>query len=728
MVFFPFPRRRPEPSWTPSGVAASPLPSALEPGSRLPPGKRRFVGPLALWSTPRRRRLTVAFGAIAALFLLAELDALFPPPLDKLERASPVVLDRHGAWLRALPVEDGRWRLRADLSHTDPVFLRRLVAMEDRRFETHSGVDPLAIVRAAGRGLLTGHLRSGGSTISMQIARRLDPRPRTLGAKIIEAIRAVQLEARFSKRQLLADYLTLTPYGGSLEGLRAASLAYFGHEPTTLTDSEQALLIALPQAPEARRPDRRYGAALRSRAAVLRKLARMKLISPEAAKEAAGDPIPHRRSFPASAFSVSAELAQAAPKAQPTVVSTLDANLQRRLEGYAALAAVGQGNSSSVAVLVIDTKTRAVRAAVTSAGRARPGGWVDATRALRSPGSALKPFVYALAFEQGIAAPDTRIADSPTAFADYRPEDFDKVFHGPVTARQALQYSLNVPAVTLLSKIGPEAFDARLHNVGVDLVRPQEATTEAGLPLALGGAGLTLRDLAMLYAALGDGGVAKRLAWTEAEAAASTKDHGRRLVRADAAEKVLAVLRESPPPADRPPPALSVGAPPLAFKTGTSYGFRDAVAAGVGDGYAIVVWTGRPDGGARQGMTGRAAALPLLFQCFDALEAQSANPRALPPPSAPRSLAALEDAKPGPKMIFPPDGARVIVDRFGAKGRGLTLAASGDALRWYVDGAPLPADDALKPVWRPNAPGFYRITAVDERGQRSQARIRVTAN
>ena len=214
-------------------------------------------------------------------------------------------------------------------------------------------------------------------------------------------------------------------------------------------------------------------------------------------------------------------------------------------------------------------------------------------------------------------------------------------------------------------------------------------------------------------------GVAKQLSWTKAQAEASPDLKGRRLVRSDAAEQVLAILRESPPPADRPPPALSVGAPPLAFKTGTSYGFRDAVAAGVGDGYVIVVWTGRPDGGSRQGLTGRSSALPLLFQCFDALESQSSAPRALPPPEAPHALTSLEDAKPAPRMVFPPDGSRVIVDQFGAKGRGLTLAATGEALTWYVDGAKLPADPlAIKPVWRPPGPGFYRITAVDDRGRR----------
>ena len=187
----------------------------------------------------------------------AVLDALIPPDMGKARRSSPVALDHRGAWLRALPVEDGRWRIRADLQRTDPSFVRRLVAVEDARFWVHPGVDPLAIARAAASAASAGRIRSGASTLTMQTARLLEPRPRTLPAKLIEAARAVQLEARLSKRQILSLYLTLAPYGGNLEGVRAASLAYFGHEPETLTPGEQALLIALPQSPEARRPDRR---------------------------------------------------------------------------------------------------------------------------------------------------------------------------------------------------------------------------------------------------------------------------------------------------------------------------------------------------------------------------------------------------------------------------------------------------------------------------------------
>jgi penicillin-binding protein 1C len=677
--------------------------------------------------------------------------------MDKLEHASPVVLDRHGAWLRALPVENGRWRLRADLDRTDPLFVQRLIALEDAHFWTHPGVNPTALMRAAASDLAAGRILSGGSTLTMQLARRLQPRPRTLGAKALETIRALGLTARLTRRGVLSAYLTLAPYGGSLEGVRSASLAYFGHEPSTLTDAEQALLIAIPQSPEARRPDRHPQAALRARARVIQRLLDKGLISAQAASEANDEPLPKRTAFPDRAWAAAAELAAAAPSSQSTVISTLDASLQSRLETLAAQTGRSQGLHSSTAIVVVETATRAVRALVTSAGRNRPGGWIDLTRTPRSPGSSLKPFIYAFAFEQGLAAPQTRLTDAPLAFAGYEPENFDRVFHGEVTAAQALQYSLNVPAVAMLARVGPDAFQARLEAAGAHLAGPQ-ATNDPNLTLALGGAGITLRDLALLYAALGDGGLVKPLVWTEADLypdAASQKqqnrqqDHsgwtrtaprstntgesshlkvtstnGLRLVSARAAEQVLAILRESPPPPGRAPPSLSVGAPKLAYKTGTSYGFRDAVAAGVGDGWTVLVWTGRPDGGVRPGLTGREAALPLLFQVFDVLEADAPPAQALPPQSAPSALTRLDDRK-GPQILFPPDDASVLVDGYGPDSRGLTLAARGnDKVRWYVNGQPL-AETHGQAIWRPDSPGFYKVTAVDDQGRQAMARVRV---
>jgi penicillin-binding protein 1C len=374
---------------------------------------------------------------------------------------------------------------------------------------------------------------------------------------------------------------------------------------------------------------------------------------------------------------------------------------------------------------VVEIRNRAVRAAVGSAGLERPGGWMDMTTALRSPGSTLKPFIYGFAFDDGLAAPDTVIDDAPRRFDDYQPENFDRVFHGKVTARQALTYSLNMPAVAMMAKVGPAAFEARLKAAGVELVRPRAAAAAPGLPLALGGEGIQLRDLAVLYAALGDGGIAKPLAWTEGQADVRPGQGGVRLLRQQTAEQVLDILRETPAPAGRAPAALTRLGPRIAFKTGTSYGFRDALAAGVAGGYAIVVWTGRADGGARGGLTGRDAALPLLFDAADAIAGPVSAPHPIAPRSAPEALARLTPAGEGPRLIFPPDGAMVQADGLGPRSRGLVLAAEGDGLSWYVDGQPLRPDAGGRTVWRPPAPGFYRLEAIDAEGRKAQARVRI---
>ena len=667
--------------------------------------------------------LTGLLGLEVSVFLL---DAALPPDMSRAHRSSPVALDRRGAWLRALPVEDGRWRIRADLSRTDPLFLKRLVAIEDARFWLHPGVDPLAVLRAAGSAIAHGHPTSGASTLTMQTARLLEPRPRTFSAKLIEMVRAVQIEARLSKPEILALYLTLAPYGGNLEGVRAASLSYFGHEPESLTDGEQALLIALPQSPEARRPDRRPDSARAARRQVLDKMVRNRALTEVEAAEAEGDPLPGRSPFPSLAWHVAGELARAAPLSQASVLTTLEAGLQSRLEPLAASVARSQGPDATAAILVIDIKTRAVRAAVASGGLDRPGGWIDMTRAIRSPGSSLKPFIYGFAFDDGIAAPDTEIEDAPRRFADYQPENFDRVFHGKVTAREALSHSLNVPAVELLEKVGASSFEARLAAVDVRLVRPRRGVTEPGLAIALGGVGITLRDLATLYVGLGDGGVVKPLAWTIDDAKRRPRQGGRRLMRPEAATQVLDILRETPPPSGSTPAALTKGRPLMAFKTGTSYGFRDAVAAGVIGSDVIVVWTGRADGGARGGLTGRDAALPLLFDAADLLDAPAAAPRPIAPRSAPQALARLDQRLQGPRLIFPPDGSTVQVEAFGPASRGLVLAAGGEGLSWYVDGHPLAADPVSRRyVWKPRGPGFYRLSVIDANGLRAAAKVRV---
>ncbi|MBL4539690.1 MAG: penicillin-binding protein 1C [Oceanicaulis sp.] len=668
----------------------------------------------------------VLLGVLALVSSVAVLDQLFPPPLARTAEVSHVVRDRNGVVLRAFPVEEGRWRLPADLDSIDPDFVQALLAYEDERFYSHAGVDMLAMLRATRDNLVSGRIVSGASTLTMQLARLIEPRERTLAAKLLQMIRAVQIERRLSKDEILEAYLTLAPYGGNLEGVRSASWAYFGREPDELTIDQIALLIALPQSPESRRPDRRPQQAVAARGRVLDRLASIGLASSQAARDAALDPAPDRRAFPALAWHASEGLVreQGVHAGGLDLVSTLDFSLQTALETAIVEELPGGDEDSQLAVLVVENETRAVRAALGSASRSRPGGWIDLTDRARSPGSTLKPFIYGMAFDDGLAVAQTRIADLPTRFAGYQPDNFDRTFRGDVTIAEALQHSLNVPAVATLDGVGARRFSAVLGFAGAAPSRRRTAGHDDGLAVALGGAGLSVRELAVLYSALADEGVAQPLRWL---ADAPTAEGGFSVLSAESAVEIVDILRRAPHPGGRMPASLTRAAPDIAFKTGTSYGFRDAWAAGVSGRYTIIVWSGRADGAPRSGLTGRAAALPVLFRMFDLVEQFDPSPASLrlaeretvdAPPTLERFAA---DA--APHILFPPDGAEVWADR---AGRGFVLAAqSSQAVTWYADGQPVERNAVGDAVWVPGARGFYEIEAVDMQGRATRSRVRI---
>ena len=666
-----------------------------------------------------------------SLVVIFVLDKLFPPPIERGLDVSVMISDRDDRPLRAIPRDNGSWRFAADLDEIDPVFIEALLEVEDKRFWSHGGVDWVGMVRAVSSSAKAGRVVSGGSTITMQTARLLEPRPkRTVGAKLAEMWRAHQLEWRLSKREILELYLTLAPYGGNLEGIRAASWRYFGREPNRLSDDQIALLIALPQSPEVRRPDLRPDGAIAGRDAIVAKLERLGYLTEARADEARAAHVPGRRyAFPARAWHATGN---AAGDLSSDVRSTLDASLQAELEQIAQRFVGELEPETQVSILVVDIPSRAVRAAVGSADRDRPGGWLDLTAQPRSPGSTLKPFIYALAFDDGSAAPSTRIADLPKRFAAYQPENFDRLFRGDVRVSEALQHSLNVPAVLTLDRVGPQRFAAALTLAGAHPRISGAATKEPGLALALGGAGLTAQELAILYAALGDGGRAKPLLW-DADQLDEEASHYR-LMSADSAEKILKILRETPTPEGRMPGRLTANAPQVAFKTGTSYGYRDAWAAGVAGDYAIVVWVGRADGAPRPGQTGRLAALPLLFETADRAahhlgESGSSKSRLMSEvqPDARGALMSFDGTGKPPEILFPPRAAELwagAVD--GQPARPFVFAGRGEGeLDWFVDGLPVPLDAGGLPSWRPPDAGFYRVSAVDRDGRASSVEIRV---
>lgn len=675
------------------------------------------------------KRLAIAIAvSLAAIFVL---DKIFPPPIERGRVVSVLVSDRDDRPLRAFPLDNGTWRFAADLDEIDPVFVEALLEVEDKRFWSHGGTDWVGMARAALSSAQAGRVVSGGSTITMQTARLLEPRPnRTVGAKLAEIWRAHQLEWRLSKREILELYLTMTPYGGNLEGIRSASWRYFGRAPDRLSDDQIALLIALPQSPEVRRPDLRPDGARQGRDEIVAKLERLGYFPPHRADEARAAHIPGRRyTFPARAWHATDN---AAGDRRHDIRSTLDSGLQAELEQLATRHAETLEEDAQVSILVVDIPTRAVRAAVGSADRSRPGGWLDLTAQARSPGSTLKPFIYALAFDDGSAAPSTRIADLPKRFASYQPENFDRLFRGDVRVSEALQHSLNVPAVLTLDRIGPQRFAAALTLAGAYPRIGGAARKEPGLALALGGAGLTAQELAALYAALGDGGLARPLIWDEDQLAAPFD--GYRLMSADSAEQIIKILQDTPAPAGRMPARLTANAPEVAFKTGTSYGYRDAWAAGVAGEYAIIVWVGRADGAPRPGQTGRKAALPLLFETVDrashhlgqsgAASAKLIRKRAV---QAQGALAEFDGEARPPEILFPPRNAELWAGKVdGQPARPFVLAGRGEgALRWYVDGAPVRLDDGGLPSWRPIEAGFYQVSAVDPAGRTSSVGVRV---
>jgi penicillin-binding protein 1C len=661
--------------------------------------------------------------------------SLGPAPLGQGLAVSTLVVDREGRLLRPYATPDGRWRLPATRENVDPRFLNLLFAYEDRRFLSHHGVDPLALARAFGQMLRYGHPVSGASTLSMQVARLLEPRnERTFAAKLRQMVRAIELEHALSKDQILALYLTLAPYGGNIEGIRAASLAYFGKEPRRLSLSESALLVALPQSPEQRRPDRAVALAQAARDRVLDRWVGAGVVPADEAAAAKRDPVPDgRRPLPVLAPHSADAVVAAAPNANLHRL-TIDGNLQKSLQELARDRARALGPNISVAILAVDQATGEVLARVASADYfdASRAGQVDMTQALRSPGSTLKPFIYGLGFEDGFIHPETLIEDRPVRYGVYAPENFDLTFQGTVTVRRALQMSLNVPAVAVLDKVGASRFTARLAQAGGTLVLPKGEAP--GLAMGLGGVGATLNDLVTLYAGLARLGTTVPLVERVSDAAKMPAPS--RLLDPVAAWYVGSVLIGTPPPEN-------AAGGRIAFKTGTSYGYRDAWAIGFDGRRTIGVWVGRPDGAPVPGLVGRAAAAPILFDSFARTGSLPAPLAAAPagvlvsatnklPPPLQRfrpGMLAGEGAEPPLRIMFPPDGARLeLLTEADGKPDPIALKVSGGAgpLTVLVNGMPLSTPAGRRTLFfEPEGPGFVRLTVMDAKGATDSVMVRL---
>jgi penicillin-binding protein 1C len=693
--------------------------------------------PRRLPSRPLARCLAAAVLTVLALAgATLAADALWPPDPSRYIGRSAVAVDKNHRILRAFTTADGKWRLPARPGEVDPRYLVLLRAYEDRRFDDHWGVDPVALARAALQWARAGRIVSGGSTLTMQVARLLaEPRPRGVATKLIQIARALQLEARYRKDDILAMYLTLAPFGGNLEGVRAASLAYFGKEPAQLTLGQAALLVALPQSPERLRPDRHPAAARAGRDKVLARLLADGVITAQQTAEARAEPVPDRRlPFPFAAPHLAQHLMAMAPGGE--VDTWIDGDLQRAAETLARGEAHWFGDGAGMAAIAVENSTRHVIVYLGGADFfGRRAGQLDLARRARSPGSALKPFIYGMAFDDGAIHPATLIDDEPTRFGDYAPKDFDRDFRGTVSVRQALADSLNVPAVAVLERVGPTRFVADLREAGARL-STHRLVGAPSLPVALGGVGISLADLTMLYVDLADGGVAEPLIYAGAARAAP-----RRLMSATAAWYVGDILAGSSRPDGWGEGIGLTSTRTIAFKTGTSYGFRDAWAVGFSRGYTVGVWVGRADGSPRPGHFGRNTATPIMLKLFDLLPAEAPGWRAPPhdaflvrgnealPPALRHFTRQAEDRGPHrlppPRILFPADGMLIETARSDPD---IVLKANGGRgeLYWVVNGKPLGSPRfGADMFWRPDGDGYARIAVVDADGNRAAVRVRV---
>jgi penicillin-binding protein 1C len=690
------------------------------------------------WRQIKRAGVASAAAAlVVAGAFTAWVISLEPLPLEQAREVSTSIVDRNGKLLRAYAMADGRWRLPVDAkSGVDPGYIKLLLAYEDRRFYSHGGVDPLALGRAAFQLVTRGHIVSGGSTITMQLARLMEPRrERSVYAKLRQVVRALEIERQLNKDQILDMYLALAPFGGNLEGVRAASIAYFGKEPKRLSLAEAALLVALPQSPETRRLDRYPDAARTARDRVLDRMVEHGRVSGEDALQAKATPVPRLRKPMPILAPHSADQAIATVKDTDVIALTLDASLQKVLEALARDRAIALGPNISLAIIAVDNESGDVLARIGSPDYFddRRAGQVDMTRAVRSPGSTLKPFIYGLAFEDGFVHPESLIDDRPIRFGSYAPENFDMTFQGTVPVRKALQLSLNVPAIALLDRVGSSRLSSRLKQAGANLVLPKDEAP--GLAMGLGGVGITLQDLVQLYSGLARLGNTRPL--RETMIAKDDQRDSLRLMDQVAAWQVGNVLIGTPPPEN-------AAHNRIAFKTGTSYGYRDGWSVGFDGRVTIGVWVGRPDGAPVPGLVGRTAAAPILF---DAFARTGKLPAALPKP--PKGALVASNAKlplplrrfrpvgelirtggeQAPHIQFPLNGSRIDVDRSGgAQFSAMPVKVTGGVLpmTMLVNGVAVGEIDGRRQrLVDPPGPGFARLTVIDATGAADTVVIRI---
>lgn len=645
----------------------------------------------------RLAAIAVVLSALAVL-AFAVLWHLYPFPVERLQKwdVSPVVLDAKGRPLLRLVGRDEQWRDPIGLNEMSPWLIQATIAVEDERFYRHPGVDPWAVLRALGQNITAGRIVSGASTLDMQLCRMMDDRPRTLAAKAVESFRALQLNRLMSKKQILELYLNVAPYGGNLRGVQAASLAYFNKHARDLSLPEAALLAGLPQSPSRYRPDRGLDLALKRQKVVLRRMAEEKMISQDVLAQAQRAPITISRFANNQTPSHAASLALSRrPGGGRT---TIDSDIQRLVDSEVRDHLAFLPQESEVAVVVLDVAEAAIIAMLGSGDPSDPvDGQVNGALARRSPGSALKPFIYATAFELERLNQASTVYDIPASRGGWTPSNFDHTFSEEITVAEALRRSLNLPAILTAEATGLARCCGVLKAVGIAL--PPEAPRHGGLALAVGGVEVTLLDVTNAYATLARHGIHRRPRLFADEPSPPT-----RALKAQVCESINHILscqERSPNTIDGFEPTT----PWFMWKTGTSSGRRDAWAVGHNGKYAIGVWVGRFRGTGREAYVGAKAAEPLLAQLF----ALACLRNEIVPPQpelihVKRPLALPREVDTSLRIISPSSGDVFVC----YSGHAIVRASanSTEELRWFVNGQLMGSGETVRLTL---SPGQYEL-------------------
>jgi len=652
---------------------------------------------------------------VAAVAALALAWRLWPFPIERAQQwsASPAVFDAKGRPMLCVVGPDEQWRYPVSLHDVSPWLIQATIAVEDERFNRHCGVDPLAVFRAFGQNLSAGRIVSGASTLDMQVCRMMDDRPRTFGAKVVEAFRALQLNRLLTKDQILEAYLNVAPYGGNVRGVEAASLRYFEKRAKDLSLAEASLLAGLPQSPSRYRPDRHLDAARRRQRVVLRSMVDKRLISERQLVDALACPISLSRS---SRFPHAIHAGFLALKHRPQGGrTTIDLEIQAQVERLAVAHLETLPEGTEAAVVVIDVAQSAIVAMLGSGDSGDPvDGQVNGVLAKRSPGSALKPFLYAAAFEAERLNGESVVYDVPIARGGWTPANFDKTHAEEITAAEALRRSLNVPAILVAEGVGLPRCCGVLEAAGVHL--PTDAQRRGGLALAVGGIEVSLLDLTNAYATLARDGMRRTPRLFADESSESARALSPRVCAAISA--ILSCRQRLPATAaDEPADRLAW----FMWKTGTSSGRRDAWAVGHNRRYAVGVWIGRFRGAGRLEYVGAEAAEPLLCRLFELpqLRAETDPPQAEPirvarPLSLPRELGRdLRIVSPSEDETFIACGGTTIVH----------ASANHDSDNlWFLNGRLEGAGRERRFVL---PPGGYELRCVDRQGGSSAVRFTI---